>query len=254
MTYATAGAGDLTLLLIHGYTGSKHDFAPHVDALGSGRRVIRVDLAGHGESEHRAEYSTAALTGELIEFLDVVGGPVHLLGHSMGGRIALELVLARPDLVSSLILMCTTYTDFGLNRPEAERQARLRFAACGEDDRSPDDPAQRLYLESVDDAWMLEQDSVKSRLDPLARQQLGAEIFGGGLASLESRLADIATPTTVMTGSLDLPYVEPSRVMTTSIPHARAAVIEGAYHVPQLTHGSTWLSIVDDHIDGTRAR
>ncbi|NND14258.1 MAG: alpha/beta fold hydrolase, partial [Acidimicrobiia bacterium] len=236
--YDVRGSGDRALVLLHGYTGSSHDFFHHVDSLANGRRVISLDLAGHGNSGHRPGYSVAALNREVIEFLDTLDGQVDLLGHSMGGRIALEVVTARPDLVSSLILMCTTYDDFGLNRSDAELTARLEFARLGVDRRSGDEPAQLLFLESVDSSWMKTHDQMKAKLDPTARRQLGIEIFGGNLPSLYPALTDVGVATTIIAGSLDLPYLEPSGVMARVIPGAKLAWIDGAYHVPQLTHRS----------------
>ncbi len=247
--YDLKGSGDRVLVLLHGFTGSSHDFSHHVDSLADGRRVISVDLAGHGKSGHRRRYSISALKDEIIEFLDTLDEQVDLLGHSMGGRIALEIVIARPDMVSSLILMCTTYDDFGLNRSDEELKARLHFAKSGEDHRSADDPAQLLFLESVDSSWIDEHDRMKARLDPVARTQLGIEIFGGSLASLYPALSNVEVATTIIAGSLDQPYIEPSSVMANTIPGARLAWIEGAYHVPQLTHRARWLAIVREHLE-----
>lgn len=254
LSYDLKGSGDPVLVLLHGYTGSSHDFSHHVDSLADGRRVISVDLAGHGESGHRRGYSISALRDEIIEFLDTVDEHVDLLGHSMGGRIALEVVIAQPDLVSSLMLMCTTYDDFGLNRSDEELAARLHFAKSGEDHRSPDDPAQLLFLESVDASWIIKHDRMKAKLDPVARHQLGIEIFGGNLASLYPALSDVEVATTIIAGTLDQPYIEPSSVMADTIPGARLAWIEGAYHVPQLTHRARWLAVVREHLENATTR
>src|SRR6185437_15302623 len=88
------------LVLVHGYTGSAHDFSLQVDALAAGRRVITLDQRGHGHSTKTGTldgYTVEQLAGDLAAFLDAVaGGPVDLLGHSMGGRVVMTMVLERP--------------------------------------------------------------------------------------------------------------------------------------------------------------
>src|SRR5271157_3434474 len=104
--------GTPTLVLVHGFTGSSHDFALEVDALAVRRRVVTLDQRGHGHSTRSGVldgYTIEQLVADLVAFLEAVGGgPVDLLGHSMGGRVALGTVLSRPDVVSSLILMDTS--------------------------------------------------------------------------------------------------------------------------------------------------
>ena len=105
------------LLLVHGFTGSSHDFALEVGALAADRRVITLDQRGHGHSTKTGVldgYTVHQLVADLVTFIEVLGGPVDLLGHSMGGRVALGTVLSRPDLVSSLVLMDTSAWSFCL--------------------------------------------------------------------------------------------------------------------------------------------
>ncbi len=103
------------LLLVHGFTGSSHDFALEVDALAADRRVVTLDQRGHGYSTKTGVidgYTVDQLVADLVAFIEALGGPVDLLGHSMGGRVALGTVLRRPDLVSSLVLMDTSAWSF----------------------------------------------------------------------------------------------------------------------------------------------
>ena len=97
------------LLLCHGFSGSGHDFALHVEELAAEREVIVLDHRGHGRSSklhNDAGYSIPRLADDLIALVDAeIGGPVDLLGHSMGGAIAMRITQQRPDLVRSLIMM-----------------------------------------------------------------------------------------------------------------------------------------------------
>ncbi|HEY7325645.1 MAG TPA: alpha/beta hydrolase [Streptosporangiaceae bacterium] len=99
-------------LLVHGYTGSKENFLPVLEPLAAaGRVVVAVDLRGQYQSPHapdRSGYSAAALAADVLAIAAAVAGDtpgVHLVGHSMGGLIAREAVLARPSAFLSLTLL-----------------------------------------------------------------------------------------------------------------------------------------------------
>ena len=110
-----------TLLICHGYGGSAHNFAVQAEALAASWRVIAYDQRGHGQSEKLGEldgYTADLLSADLNALVEAVGGgPVTVLGHSLGGRVALGALLARPELYRSLILSDTTAWSF---RPENE--------------------------------------------------------------------------------------------------------------------------------------
>lgn len=94
------GAGTRPLVLLHGFTGFRQDFATQVDALAKRGRVIAPDLRGHGDSGHAepARYTLRHLQQDLVELLDALDiGSCDLLGHSMGGMVALRAVLAAPS-------------------------------------------------------------------------------------------------------------------------------------------------------------
>ncbi len=101
-------AGAPTLVLVHGYTGSKENWYRLADALGRGYRLVIPDLPGWGDSERKpgADYGYAAQAGNLAAFIDkVAGGPVVLVGHSMGGGVAAVTAARYPDDVSRVGLL-----------------------------------------------------------------------------------------------------------------------------------------------------
>lgn len=105
------------VLLLPGYTGSKEDFVPTLPQLeAAGYRAVAVDQRGQFESspypaddhEHAADrYCLASLAADVRRIIDVVGQPVHLVGHSFGGLVARAAVIAEPDAVASLTLLCS---------------------------------------------------------------------------------------------------------------------------------------------------
>jgi len=105
-------------LLVPGFTGSKEDFLSVIGLLAAaGRRVIAIDMRGQYETPGTGDvsaYSLSALAADVALIADEVGAldrppggqhQVHLMGHSFGGLVAREVVLARAAMTSSLTLM-----------------------------------------------------------------------------------------------------------------------------------------------------
>ncbi|MGO9490248.1 MAG: alpha/beta fold hydrolase [Solirubrobacteraceae bacterium] len=102
-----AGTGPAVLAL-HGLGGTKGSFLPTVAALASDFRVIAVDLPGFGDSDKPigAAYDARFFAGAGIELLDALTlERVHVIGNSLGGRIALEMGLRHPERVRRLALL-----------------------------------------------------------------------------------------------------------------------------------------------------
>lgn len=96
-----------TVLMVHGLGGSKDHWTRFAARLPQNLRLIAVDLPGFGQSpkDAQASYASSAQVARLKRFVDVHGlRGFHLMGNSMGGRIATEYALAHPDDVTSLIL------------------------------------------------------------------------------------------------------------------------------------------------------
>ena len=99
--YLVAGEGE-PLLLVHGLGGAAANWLLLAPQLLYGRRVIVPELPGHGGSDPLpAALSLNAYADRLGLLLD---GPAAVVGHSLGGAIALRLAIRRPDLVGSLVL------------------------------------------------------------------------------------------------------------------------------------------------------
>ncbi len=101
-----AGTGE-PVVMLHGLGGTKISFLPTLAALAPEQRVIAIDLPGFGDSDKPLGRYDAAFLARWVEALfDALDlDRAHVLGHSMGGRVALELGIRRPDRVESLMLM-----------------------------------------------------------------------------------------------------------------------------------------------------
>jgi pimeloyl-ACP methyl ester carboxylesterase len=104
-----AGSGP-RVVLVHGFTGSKENWLPMFSALVADHELIAPDLPGWGDSERQAgaDYGFAAQAERLAAWLRQLpesGGPLTLVGHSMGGGVAALVAARHPDLVDRLVLL-----------------------------------------------------------------------------------------------------------------------------------------------------
>jgi pimeloyl-ACP methyl ester carboxylesterase len=112
---ATLVAGESArpaVVLVPGWTGSKEDFVAVLGPLAdAGWHALAIDQRGQHEtpgSDHVGDYSLSALADDLLAVMaDVSSGPVHLVGHSLGGLVARAATVAQPRSVASLTLLCS---------------------------------------------------------------------------------------------------------------------------------------------------
>jgi len=248
-----AGRGE-PLLLLHGFTGSARTWGSVLPALGEGFRTVAVDLIGHGASDSPAEaarYVMERCTEDLACLLDRLAiERAHVLGYSMGARVALAFALARGERVRRLVLESGSP---GLQDP-AERAARAahdRALAAGiERDGVP------LFV----DAWMAQPFFATQRrlpatlLDEARRQRLACSAVGlanslrgmgtGAQPPLWNRLDGLAVPTLLVAGDEDSKFRILARRMAERLPDARVTVIAGAGHNTHLEQPAAFTAAV----------
>lgn len=110
-SYVEEGAGQ-TVLLLHGFTGTKKTWTELIKKLKQNFHVIAIDLLGHGETdspEHHDRYAMEKAAKDLDDFLTYKQiDQIHLLGYSMGGRLALYFASFYQHKIRSLILESCT--------------------------------------------------------------------------------------------------------------------------------------------------
>ncbi|HHB2054178.1 2-succinyl-6-hydroxy-2,4-cyclohexadiene-1-carboxylate synthase [Bacillus cereus] len=128
--YEVVGSGE-PLLLLHGFTGSMETWRSFISSWSEQFQVIVVDLVGHGKTEspedvaHYDIRNVALQMKELLDYLHIE--KVHILGYSMGGRLAITMACLYPDYVHSLLLEnCTAGLEDEADRKERrEKDDRL---------------------------------------------------------------------------------------------------------------------------------
>lgn len=255
LEWSEVGGAGPPMVLVHGFTGSSEDFVRVVPPLFGLRRVLLVDQLGHGMSPRAERYDYDVLTSALVTFLESsVGEPVDLLGHSLGGRVAIPIAANRPDLVRSLILMDTwadqpdrgdrasTHEDIWALPPEEA------LAALGDMEASQPDPEAELIATAWGRGWLDRHlASNAARVHQQAITDLGPAVFVAGSNAMDVARR-IASPTTVLVGERDAPFLGSSQRLVDAITNARLVTIAGAYHSPQLSHPDAWASAVIAHL------
>jgi pimeloyl-ACP methyl ester carboxylesterase len=220
------------VLLLHAGIADRRMWAPQIEALSeAGHRVLAPDLPGFGNAA--LELGTIAYVDYTAALLE---GRAAVVGCSFGGRVALELALARPELVDRLVLIGA-----GLGHWDWSEAAQAGFAEeeeaieRGELAEAAASQA-RMWLAADADAAvreLTEAMTIRSYEQQLPLEGQVQAVWPE--RSAEVRLGEIGVPTLVIVGSEDVEDVkEMAAKLAAGIPSARLATIEGAGHLPSL--------------------
>jgi pimeloyl-ACP methyl ester carboxylesterase len=103
--YEERGEGE-PLVLLHGGLGSGEMFAAVAPALAAGRRLVLVDLQGHGRTaDVDRPFSVESMADDVAGLIEHLGGGADVLGYSLGGEVALRLAIQHPERVRNLVLV-----------------------------------------------------------------------------------------------------------------------------------------------------
>ena len=96
-----------TVLFVHGLGSSGRDWEGQVPFFSERFRVVTADLRGHGRSQKPpGPYSMKMFAGDVVGLIEALGlGPVHVVGLSLGGMVAFQLAVDRPELVKSMVII-----------------------------------------------------------------------------------------------------------------------------------------------------
>jgi len=246
-----AGAGGRPLLIVHGYTGRAADFGDYFDRLGeAGWHVIAPDQRGHGSSSKPADesaYSLDIFAADLVALADAVGFEHFVvLGHSMGGMITQQLVLAHPDRIDGVILMDTGHgalqvdpalIELGVTVARNDGIEVLADLMGAMDDGPLTSDAYRRKV--AEDPGYAERGDRNLRASSPAMFAAMLQQISQATDRLD-RLATIGAPTLVLVGEEDAPFRGPSDRMAEVIPDARLVVLAGGGHSPQFEAPDAW--------------
>lgn len=250
-----AGAGS-PVVLLHEGIGDSRMWEPQWAAYAERFHVVRFDMRGFGQSP--PAIGSFSLSGDLVELLDSLAlGPAALIGMSLGGSVAMETTIARPDLVSRLVLVGSGLRGFEMN-DETKAGWEEEEAAL---ERGDDDEAVEINLRM----WVDGPSRSPDEVDPELRRKVGemqrraidiwreAGEEGNHEALVEDwgdRLGEISVPTLILVGELDRPEMrEIAERLETEIPNSRRHVIAGTAHVPNMERADEFDRLVLEFLD-----
>ncbi len=248
--YAGVGSDGEVVLLIHGYGGDRNSWLFIQQPLAERHRVYALDLPGHGTSgKDVGDGSLTVLTDAVVSVLDAIGAErAHLVGHSLGGAVAINVAARDPGRISSLTLIAPAGFGSEINA------AYLRGFATAQSRRDLrplvgelfSDPA-LVTRQVVDDLLAYKRlDGVDAALAALLGTMLDGERQGIDMSAQLSALGG-AFPVAVVWGSAD--QIIPAG-QAGSVPGASWHVIDGAGHLPHMEKPGEVLPVIEAAMRG----
>ena len=245
LAYAITGEGEPPFVLVHGFMGNSRTWSPVLADISTNRAVVTYDHRGHGDSENTGPYTFDQLVADFTALVDQLElERFHLLGHSMGGIVAMRYAIDHPERVASLIPM-----DTGAAPSPGEGEAFMRFGI---------ETARTQGMQALSDLinaaipdieeFAAVRDQLRHDLlamDADAFVRLGTELLEH--PSFVERLGAITAPTTVIVGENDTGLRGSAEVMAATIPGAKLLVIPNAGHNPHQENTLGWLEAVATH-------
>jgi len=237
LNYEVIGEGS-PVTLLHGFTQSGRSWHEIVSLMPAGWKWVLPDLRGHGATRVQpgAPYTMEACTEDLVRLWDSLGiARTHLVGYSMGGRLALHVAAARPERILSLL---TIGAHAGLD--EEAREGRRR---------GDEALAQRIEndgLEAFVNYWSslplfvgLERRG-PSFLAQVRAARMDNHVAGlaeslrgmgaGAMRPVWNELGRVKVPATFVAGQLDHGYAASARRLAASVNEGRVVIVERAGH------------------------
>ena len=261
LSYFVSGEGS-PVTLLHGFTQSGRSWMEVISEMPAGWMWIVPDLRGHGETQTRldAPCTMDACSGDLEMLWDHLGIPrSHLVGYSMGGRLALHVASRRPERILSLL---TIGAHAGL---EEEARDRRR-----QDDEALAERIEIDGIESFVNLWSslplfagLERRGPAFLAEVRAQRMtnhvagLACSLRGMGAGVMEPLWDDIAHlnfPCTFVAGQLDHSYVSSARRLAATVPNGLAEVVPTAGHPVHQERPEAFARVLAAHLAAATSR
>jgi pimeloyl-ACP methyl ester carboxylesterase len=228
------------LVLLHSFGTSRrslHALSERLLGAGVHARALLMDLRGHGETQTQTQtpgdgaFTYAAMRGDLLALIEAeCPRGADLVGHSMGGQVALMAAIARPACCRSLVTIgagpCREITT------EAERKSWER--AAGFFEKAPGDGLAKALANAAPADTEAFPELEPEKLYAGARGRDLARVIREGFFEIETNdeaCAGLETPALVLAGERDEGWLEPSRKLATLMSNAQLAVVPDGGHL-----------------------
>ncbi len=243
LNFGDTGAGT-PVMALHGSASTGAQWRSLAELLAPRHRVLTPDLAGYGRSGRPAAPRTMATeAGFLRPLLEDAGEPVHLVGHSFGGAVALAVAITMPERVRSLTLIEPAAFRLLTGGDHTDAELGAEIAAVAQAIREEaEEGARAAATARFIDYWNGPGAFARSsaRLQDFALSALDRVIdnFAALAAPGLTRLAleRIGCPTLLVSGlETPLPALRTAEIVAETIPGARFELVAGAGHMLPLT-------------------
>ena len=197
----TTGSGP-TVLFVHGLDSDGEVWAPVVDLL-SDHTCVVVDLPGHGKSplsDDPSDYERESLLEDLDTILAGLDGPVVIVGHSLGGYLAMAHALTRPDPFAAMVLVSTGP---GFRDPDARQRWDAR---------------------------------VRENAADYGVSEIAAGVAFHTDSLVIDHMTELTMPLALVIGDGDKAYLGANDYMERKLPHAKRTTVAGARHYVMRSH------------------
>lgn len=229
---ATSPDGSPTLVIAHGLYGSGRNWGVIARRLADVRDVVVVDMRNHGESPRFATHSYPEMAADLAETIRSLGAPVDLMGHSMGGKAAMQLALTEGALIRRLVVADIAPVVYAHDQSR-HAQAMRALDLTGLTTRGEADRRLAAYVEDAGlRAFFLQSLDLKAEGGP--RWRLNLDVLEAEMPKIvgwPGTEGQFDGPALLLTGS-ESHYVRPEHrdTIRSLFPKARFAKLQGAGH------------------------
>jgi pimeloyl-ACP methyl ester carboxylesterase len=239
MYYERHGEAGAPLVLLHGGVMTIDlNFAGLIPTLAQRQQVIAVELQGHGRTADIDRAITpAALAGDVVALLDHLGiDRAHMLGHSMGAAVALELAVSHQDRLLSVVPISASVRPDGMHEDlmDPSKHATSTRMPTAEDFAAMRDAYQRLSPHP---------ENFEKFLGTLSSSN--ADLQGWS----DEQLAGITAPTLLVMGDHDFVTIEHGGLMKQLIPGSHLAVLPNTTHMTVTRRAELLLPILADFLN-----
>lgn len=237
--YREAGAGDQTIVFLHGAGGQSPKASRFPAMLGEKHRLLIPSRPGFDQTPVGDCRTVRDVVEAVAKFIAAAapGQKVHLVAQSAGGAIGAWLAILHPDLVASLVLSAPAA--FAVRHAPQPGSAPPNLA----------DMAKRLYGE--DPAWdSPPTDEEKQQTGKNAQANMGRFVAPEGNSDLKERLGEIKVPVLLLVAGADQMIPEAAmRPYQELIPNCTRIIVYGAAHELPISAAATWVKLVGDFVD-----
>lgn len=244
------GEGKPPLVLIHGLLGSSRNWVSAGKSLADDYETFALDLRNHGDSPHLDSMDFGELAGDVRAFLQEQGlARVHLLGHSLGGKVAMRVAMETPELLESLVVVDIAPREYppyhqrdfdAMNALPLARLESRKDADAAMAEAVPDWGQRQFLLTNLGregDAfkWTINLRVLTAARDIMRSNSIGPEDVYDGATTF------------ILGGRSRFVLPEDWRTIRRHFPKARIEVIEESGHNPHIEQRDQFLAAMASH-------